>query len=188
MESEAEFLQRYDPNRYPRPALTADALVMTPDFKKILLVRRGNHPFCGRMALPGGFVNERETAEEAAARELYEETGISPPLKQLYTVTTPGRDPRGWTVSVVFWGLSQEIELRAGDDAAAAFFTDLEVIRKNKSAFLYLGGSLSAHCEIDCRNGSFDFSNSKIIASDGLAFDHALLIIMAKMTICQNIA
>lgn len=187
MENEAEFLQAYDQSRYPRPALTADALVLTPDNKELLLVRRGNHPFRGCMALPGGFVGAGETAEAAAVRELFEETGISLPLKQFYTVSTPGRDPRGWTVSVVFWGRTERTALRAGDDAAAASFVDFEVIDKDNKAFLYLGGALSAECEIYRDNGCFDFCRSKIITSYDLAFDHALLIIMAKMTICQKI-
>lgn len=110
---------------YPKPALTADA-VLFDTTGRILLVRRKNPPFQGAYALPGGFVEPAETVEQAAARELYEETGMRAVALHLCGVySAPGRDPRGWTVSVAFLGLSAANTLRpcAGDDAAdAAFF------------------------------------------------------------------
>ena len=90
---------------YPRPSLTADVVVFTADAGrlKVLLIRRGRAPFAGRWALPGGFVDEDEDLPAAAARELVEETGLDARLgPQLGAYGTPGRDPRGHTVSVVY--------------------------------------------------------------------------------------
>ena len=108
--------------RYPRPALTVDAVV----FKKedddtfVLLIQRKNPPYKSKWALPGGFVDMDETLEAAAARELHEETGLSGVvLKQLQAFSALERDPRGRTVSVVFWGiLTSDNTVSAGDDAA----------------------------------------------------------------------
>ncbi len=108
--------------KYPRPALTVDAVV----FKKedddtfVLLIQRKNPPYKSKWALPGGFVDMDETLEAAAARELHEETGLSGVvLKQLQAFSALERDPRGRTVSVVFWGiLTSDNTVSAGDDAA----------------------------------------------------------------------
>ena len=90
---------------YPRPSLTVDVVVFTADAGrlKVLLIRRGRAPFAGRWALPGGFVDQDEDLPVAAARELVEETGLDARLgPQLGAYGTPGRDPRGHTVSVVY--------------------------------------------------------------------------------------
>src|SRR5688572_6419396 len=83
---------------YPRPALTVDCVVFGMDEGdlKVLLIKRGVEPFLGKWALPGGFVRMEESLEDAARRELEEESGIRPShLEQLYTFGEPGRDPRG---------------------------------------------------------------------------------------------
>lgn len=116
--------------KYPRPALTVDAVVFRKNTAttKLLLIQRKNPPFQGEWALPGGFVDMDETLETAVARELFEETGLTNiSLKQLHAFSTPGRDPRGHTISVVFWGiLKNEQKATAGDDAQNAewFATD----------------------------------------------------------------
>jgi len=97
----------------------------------VLLIRRKNPPFEGRWALPGGFVDPHEPLEEAARRELLEETGVRPAhLEQLHTFGDPGRDPRGWTVSVAYlalldWQAARSLQPEAGDDAAGVAWFDL---------------------------------------------------------------
>ncbi len=129
--TEEEFLKSYNPDKYPKPALTADMIVLRkmPDGSlRILLIRRGGHPFLGRWALPGGFANKNEATEQTAVRELEEETGLSGlEISLVGFYSKPGRDPRGWTVSAAYAAVIPEEradEVRAGDDAAqAAWFT-----------------------------------------------------------------
>ncbi len=106
---------------YPRPALTVDSVVFKKENNqvRVLLIQRDKPPFEGMWALPGGFVEMDETLEEAALRELEEETGISEVmLSQLHTFGAPDRDPRHRTVSVVYWGwLESNQKAIAGDDA-----------------------------------------------------------------------
>jgi 8-oxo-dGTP diphosphatase len=116
---------------YPRPAVTVDIILVKPeeDGSKLLLIQRGHPPFAGRWALPGGFVDEDEPLLAAAHRELYEETGLEAvSLHHLAAFGDPGRDPRGWTVSVVYWGrLEDNAPLpRAGDDASDARWWPLD--------------------------------------------------------------
>ncbi len=106
---------------YPRPALTVDVVLAThEEHPRVLLIRRGKDPFKDRWALPGGFVDENERLIEAAKRELVEETGVEiGELEQLYTAGDPGRDPRGWTVSVVFLArVADPPAATAADDAS----------------------------------------------------------------------
>ncbi|MCG8700355.1 MAG: NUDIX hydrolase [Bacteroidales bacterium] len=92
---------------YPRPAVTVDIILFafTENDLKTLLIKRKEPPFQGHWAYPGGFVDENETAEEAAIRELKEETNLTGiELNQLFANSNLNRDPRGRTVSVVFYG------------------------------------------------------------------------------------
>jgi 8-oxo-dGTP diphosphatase len=103
--------------------LTVDTVVLTREpTPSILLVQRANPPFAGNWALPGGFVDEGETVAEAGPRELGEETGLRVgPLQMLGVYDTPGRDPRGWTVSVVYLTrVRARAEVKGGDDASDA--------------------------------------------------------------------
>jgi 8-oxo-dGTP diphosphatase len=113
-----------DSGAYPRPMLTVDVVVLlaTETIRRVLLIQRGNPPFRGSWALPGGFVEEGEQVLEAAPRELAEETGLRVGDLQLLGVyDTPGRDPRGWTVSVVYLArLTNEAAVAGADDAIAA--------------------------------------------------------------------
>jgi 8-oxo-dGTP diphosphatase len=113
---------------YPRPALTVDCVVFGLDDGdlKIMLIRRGIKPFKGRWALPGGFVHPDETLDEAALRELREETGLERVyLEQLYTFGDVARDPRERVVSVAHYALVRltDYTVRATTDASdAAWF------------------------------------------------------------------
>ena len=123
--TEAEAIARYRSRNYPKPALTADIVVLSPgkDGLRVLLVERGGHPFIGKLALPGGFANENEPIEETARRELEEETGVAGLSGQLVGLfSKPNRDPHGWVVSAAFAALvdGDSLALQAGDDAASA--------------------------------------------------------------------
>jgi 8-oxo-dGTP diphosphatase len=116
---------------YPRPALTADIIIFRETSHKtpeILLIKRKHEPFENHWALPGGFCDEGETSHEAAIRELFEETGCKTDnLMAVGVFDTPGRDPRGWTVSVAYTGtVPMDTQATAGDDAKEArwFLTD----------------------------------------------------------------
>ena len=115
---------------YPRPAVTTDCAIFHKIGQgfEILLIERGNEPFRGCWALPGGFLNPDETLEQCAARELEEETGIKNlKLKQLHTFSSLDRDPRGRTVSVVFYAVTAtKPTVHAGDDAAKTQWFPLE--------------------------------------------------------------
>lgn len=117
---------------YPRPALTVDLIVATDGIPpEVLLIRRGRDPFAGLWALPGGFVDENEPLEAAARRELLEETGATvDAVEQLVTVGDPGRDPRGWTVSVVYLARVRkgDVSAAAGDDAAEVGWFRLDAL------------------------------------------------------------
>lgn len=117
--------------KYPRPSVTTDCVLFCQDNGswKVLLIERGGEPFKGRWAFPGGFLEENEAAEDGAKRELQEETGLTGiRLRQLHTLTTPGRDPRGWTISIAYWAVLpgpgetglRGYEVHGADDAARA--------------------------------------------------------------------
>ena len=111
-----------------KPAVTVDIILWRPGGDggqgEILLIQRKHPPFAGSWALPGGFVDKFEPLETAARRELHEEAGLAGDfaLEQCGTFGDPGRDPRGWTISVAFCGRLQAGEgiPQAGDDAAKA--------------------------------------------------------------------
>jgi 8-oxo-dGTP diphosphatase len=110
------------------PALTVDVVLLAQDPPAaVLLIERGGEPFKGSWALPGGFVEADERVAIAAARELREETGIeAAELNLLGVYDTPGRDPRGPTVSVVFvMRAAAELDAAGADDAADARWFDL---------------------------------------------------------------
>ena len=115
--------------KYPRPALTVDALVFSSE-GKVLLIQRKNPPFQGLWALPGGFVDMDETPEQAVVRELKEETGLTGiSFKQFHTYGALDRDPRHRTISIVFVGkIIKSIDYKplGSDDATAAEWFNLD--------------------------------------------------------------
>jgi 8-oxo-dGTP diphosphatase len=113
---------------FPRPAVTVDTVAFAVDRSalRVLMIRRGQPPFEGQWALPGGFLDLDEAAEPAARRELFEETGIevqpSLPFEPLGFYSAPGRDPRGRTISLAYATVlpPPPPEPSGGDDAAEA--------------------------------------------------------------------
>ena len=121
---------------WPRPMVTVDAVVFAFVEKqaKLLLINRRNEPFKGKWALPGGFVEMDEELEQAAKRELAEETGLQGvSLEQMHTFGQCGRDPRGRQITIVFAGVAKDNlnSIKADDDAADAKWFDLENLPKN---------------------------------------------------------
>jgi 8-oxo-dGTP diphosphatase len=106
---------------YPRPSVTVDIVLFhqTGEELEVLLIKRRHEPFADHWALPGGFVDENESLEAAATRELQEETGLSRArFQQIGAFGDPGRDPRGHTVSVAFTALlKSQGNATAADDA-----------------------------------------------------------------------
>ncbi|KGR74971.1 NUDIX hydrolase [Ureibacillus sinduriensis] len=209
--TESEFLEQYRPGDYERPSVTTDMVIFTvteeeaDSYRKlpekelrVLLIRRGGHPFLGKWALPGGFVRPDETTDQAAVRELREETGVGEVyLEQLYTFSDIGRDPRTWVISCSYMALinSDKLELKSGDDASeAAWFKvsyrplqeQKELIEdgyiKTRKYELELNGEekLSA---IVSRTTTVKTTSTateyEIVSNDGLAFDHAKIIAYA---------
>ena len=116
---------------WPRPMVTVDAVVfsLAEGNTQVLLVNRGREPYKGKWAVPGGFVEIDEELEDAVARELQEETGLTGVhLEQMRAFGTRGRDPRGRQISIAFTGIATEGQgkIRAGDDAAKAQWFDIE--------------------------------------------------------------
>lgn len=108
---------------YPRPAMTVDAALIVADNNqwKLLLIERKHNPFAGSWALPGGFVEENETLEQAIERELMEETGIKVSnLEQFRAYSSLNRDPRQRTITMIFVAVLNQFpdNAVAGDDAA----------------------------------------------------------------------
>jgi 8-oxo-dGTP diphosphatase len=108
---------------YPRPSLTVDCIIFGLDESsrlKVLLIQRGHDPFKDTWALPGGFVDEKETLEDAALRELKEETGVSDVfIEQLFTFGNPDRDPRGRVVTIAYFALINLGEHKIGAETDA---------------------------------------------------------------------
>ncbi len=207
--TEAEFLRNYDADRYDRPSVTVDMLIFTimnekednyrklPEKSlKLLMVKRGGHPYLGDWALPGGFVSMDESLEEAAKRELKTETNVDDVyMEQLFTWGSVGRDPRTRVISCSYMALadSSRFEVKAGDDAADAAWFDVRYkLLEERKTILEKGfindktiridldsdpDSLEAVIKVieryDARARSVD---RQIVSSKGIAFDHALMI------------
>ncbi len=109
--------------KYPRPAVTADCVVITTEAEpRVLLIERGNAPYKGHWAFPGGFLNMDETTEQCAIRELEEETGLKiDKVHQIGAYSKVDRDPRGRTISVAYLAIVEKpLEVSGQDDAAKA--------------------------------------------------------------------
>lgn len=185
--TEEEFLAAYSPKDYPQPSLTADICVFrrvgecdSDDRLQVLLVQRGGHPYLGCWATPGGFVSPGETADQAAARELAEETGVDGlALEPVALFSTPGRDPRGWTISYAFVAMDDKgVTVHAGDDAAKAQWFDVAAVEQDgRTSLTFTSGA-------EKLGASFFPAAAPItgtlratdVAGEGLAFDHAQIL------------
>jgi 8-oxo-dGTP diphosphatase len=161
--SEKRFLSRYDVKAFERPSVTVDVVLVTVEEGGLatLLVRRKDHPFKGRWALPGGFVGMEEGLEAAASRVLADKCGVRGVwLEQLYTFGDPRRDPRTRVISVAYAALIDRARL-----PSRAKLGDLEVARLVVPWEGETGGPIEAK----------DASGK----DRPLAFDHALIAGMA---------
>lgn len=117
--------------KYPRPAVTADCVVVTREKEpQVLLIQRGNPPFKGCWAFPGGFMNMDETTEQCAIRELEEETGLKvSELQQIGAYSKVDRDPRGRTVTIAYLvRVDKPVAVIGQDDAAQAEWWPLSAL------------------------------------------------------------
>ena len=137
MADESAFLAWYktqDLPKYETPSVTADmvAYCFVDGQVKLLVIKRKAHPYQNKYALVGGFVDKHEDAYQACIREVKEEVGLEIPLEkveQLMTVSTPGRDPRGWVITIahlVYLPAIAVDQAQAGDDAKEVTFLDVD--------------------------------------------------------------
>lgn len=202
-------MRTYDASQFERPSVTVDMLIFTvvdeqeenyrklsPKSLQILLVKRGEHPFLGQWALPGGFVSPRESLEDAAKRELFTETNIQNIyLEQLYTWGDVGRDPRMRVISTSYMALvdSSTLSLQAGDDADEAEWFRIEDkwLKETKTA-TENGTVTEKWLELRLVNAKEELSATikitktianrivqekrEIVDAGNIAFDHAKLI------------
>ncbi len=174
-EHERAALRDYDPSRWPRPSLAVDLVVTSVSDESRLLCllgRRGEAPFRGDWALPGGFLREDESIPEAAARVLSEETGLAGvTCDEIGTFSEPSRDPRTRVVSVAHLALvPADVRSRvvAGARTTDAGFFALEVERDGVA-------------RIGARDGATD------AAPVTLAFDHAEILARAVRTLRRRV-
>ncbi len=207
--TEEEFLSCYNPNAYDRPSMTVDILLFTvieeensnyrrlPEkVLKVLMIKRGDHPYIGKWALPGGFISMDENLEDAAKRELKEETNIDGIyMEQLYTWGDVERDPRTRIISVSYMSLvnSEKLHVKASDDADdAKWFTISYKIFQEEKTITEKGYVLKQLYNLELSSGEEKLYSvlqviknvvgrttqieRKIVSSQGIAFDHAKII------------
>lgn len=186
-----QFLNRYKPGDYERPSVTVDSVILSvkEDYStlKVLLIQRGNHPYIGDWALPGGFINIDESAEDAVSRELKEETGLEANyLEQLYTMSAPSRDPRMRVISIAYMALTKITSVKAGDDASRAVWCDIKLNKGTENDELVIENQDCGICIKYKVKGSIkEFLRNRkeceveAVSEMKLAFDHVFIILMA---------
>lgn len=184
--TEWEFLESYSSDKYKKPSLTADIILIARegDKNELLLIKRGGHPYIDCFALPGGFAEPGESIERTAARELYEETAVENVVfESIGVFSSPGRDPRGWVVSDAFLAVADKKDIRvlAGDDAAKAVWFSVLVNSNGKNIRLVSSGE-EINIKFEKKNVPSPFgvrAEYHITDDGGLAFDHALILATA---------
>ncbi|UWG96545.1 NUDIX hydrolase [Dehalobacter sp. DCM] len=207
--TEKEFLKTYDPNKFDRPSVTVDMLIFTvaerenknyrtlPEKElKVLMIKRADHPCIGQWALPGGFVQMDESLDEAALRELKEETNIDNIyMEQLYTWGDVHRDPRTRIISTAYMSLvdSTSLDIQSGDDADdARWFTVSCQLQQEQKTLTEKGYSQQQLFRLHLTNdehalqavvkivktveGKVTKIEREVVASEGIGFDHAKII------------
>lgn len=204
--TEEEFLEKYDADVFKKPSFTVDMLIFTvtdeekenyrrlPEKSlKILLVKRGNHPYIGKWALPGGFISVDESLDEAAARVLKTETNIDDIyMEQLYTWGEVGRDLRTRVISSSYMALvdSNNLNIKAGsDEEDARWFNVKYNLLEEKKVAVEKGYIYERIVEIKLWNGSEELSSRikiteningtvtrELMETTGIAFDHGKFI------------
>ncbi|NSW91160.1 MAG: NUDIX hydrolase [Firmicutes bacterium] len=210
--TEEEFLLAYDASKYDRPSVTVDIIVftvtdeenrncreLTKKALKLLMIKRGDHPCIGQWALPGGFVNMNESLDEAALRELKEETNIDNIyLEQLYTWGDVDRDPRTRVISVSYVSLvdSSTLDVKANDDADDAKWMTVSCkLYQRQRTVIDKGYTLEQLYTLILSNAEENLSaivkkvktvegkitkiKQEVLESNGIAFDHAKIIVYA---------
>lgn len=208
-QTEEEFLRLYDPNNYQRPSVSVDMLIFTvangeklnyrklPEkILKVLMIKRGNHPFIGRWALPGGFIDINESLDAAASRRLKDEVNIDNIyMEQLYTWGEVDRDPRTRVINCSYMSLvdSTKQQIKAGHGAwdTQWFNVDARTVEMKKTMLCdgyelenltrleLAGDDEEAGATIRTRlrmNDGVKSWRREIMESHGIAFDHALVI------------
>ena len=207
--TEEQFLATYDASRFERPSVTVDMLIFTvtdeekKNYRKLpekvlrlLMIKRGDHPYIGQWALPGGFVQMDESLDEAALRELKEETNIDKIyMEQLYTWGDVNRDPRTRVISTSYMSLvdSSALSIKASDDADdAKWFTVSCRLYQEHKTVNDKGYVLQRLFKLSLSNDENDLSaivkiiktvegkvtkvEREVVESNGIAFDHAKVI------------
>lgn len=194
-EGEKKFLAAYSIEKYARPSVATDVVAMTirafyagnyrsPEKRSlsVLLIRRGEHPYMNRWALPGGFLRNGEPVEHCAQRELFEETGLNTnALYPLGCFSGPGRDPRGWIISNAFLSVvgKEDLTLMSGDDAMDARWFDLHFKEDgNTLSLIFTNEQTELRAVLNVTQNVFGQFFFEILSSD-LAFDHAQIIASA---------
>lgn len=195
MESEKEFLRQYKADKYPRPSVTTDTVTFSVNREKelsVLLVKRGRHPFLGCYALPGGFLNPKETVEQCAVREITEETNVTP--KEIFPIgvfSAPDRDPRGWVISCAFLSAVawEEVHAVGMDDAAEAlWFTVKFDAREKERRILLRREKREITARLEVRGTLAGRTEFQIVEANDLAFDHAAILATALEQLKAKVA
>lgn len=197
MESEEEFLNSYNIEKYERPSVTTDIVAFSVLSEQkdtyrhnpkhnlaVLLVKRGEHPFKECWALPGGFLRGHESIEECAYREISEETNVSPSALMLFDqFSEPNRDPRGRIISNAFLSIISEENIQpvGGDDAIDAkwFEVALDYVKDDEYVLKLKCGEDHITALLKEKVSRFGKKEFDIVNSDGLAFDHGKIIATA---------
>ena len=210
MISEEEFLKNYDINKYERPSVTNDVIIITTEDKieenirkvprkgmQVLLVKRDEHPYLNKWAIPGGFIGIKEDIEEGARRKLEEETGVKDVyLEQLYTFCDVDRDVRTRVISIANLALISKDKIKRSQKNSKLknlwFWIDKELISNEKNIKVWSLSLKSENEEIkikykitECvssdlgRKKDIEFNFIEEESTDSLAFDHYKILSMA---------